>query len=54
MANFTVDFFFQKGMRSFKKEITLRAGQHQTDGVCAFATFVETAESLSSLGEQNC
>ena len=42
-------FFFQKVCTASKKKSLKVLDSIQTDGVCAFATLVETAERLCSL-----
>ena len=51
--NVAVDFFFffQKVCAASKKKSLIGLDSIQTDGVCAFATLVETAERLCSLGK---
>ena len=44
-------FFFQKVCAASKKKSLTGLDSIQTDGVCAFATLVETAERLCSLGK---
>ena len=53
MSNVGVDFFFffQKVCAASKKKSLQGLESVQTDGVCAFATLVETAERLCSFGE---